>query len=76
LCRIVKNNNYSLATRDLKKKVNEFLQHNNIEDQFSYKEVIKKGIRFIKKYNLGHIEQDILLITNKDELDYYAGKIV
>jgi len=74
LCKIIKDNNYQLNLDKAYELVLESLRKYNIK-KYKTKNVLKKGVVFILKNNMGTINDKELLIFNKEEIDYYSNLI-
>ncbi|MDY6935746.1 MAG: NAD(P)H-dependent glycerol-3-phosphate dehydrogenase [Spirochaetota bacterium] len=74
-CRIIRENNYELAMDDARKAIEHFLQHLNMEKRYKAKSILKKGIEFIEKNNIGQQRDGRIIIMKKDDIDYYSNLI-
>ena len=75
-CRIIKENNYTLKISGADKLIEEMLIKYSIK-KFKPKHVLKKGIFFIEKNNIGRgsVDNGELKIFNSEEIDYYSNLI-
>lgn len=73
LCKIIKENNNILEMESAKQYIKEFLREYKLENRYKAKQILKTGIEFIEKNDIGQQINGELKISKPEELDYYAN---
>ena len=74
-CRIIKENNYTVPLNNVKSIVRDFLSTSGLKSQFTPNEIVNGGHDFILSNDIGTIVEDKIVITEKDEVDYYSNLV-
>jgi hypothetical protein len=74
-CRILREAHYSVPMDDLSERINDFLQKRHLWDCYEIRDILREGMAFTLKNELGLIEGGNLIVTKKDEVNYYANLV-
>lgn len=75
LCRILRDNNYSINIKEAGKYIADSIGSYNLGKRYKARYIMKKGLDFILKNELGSINDGKLVVTKKEEVDYYSNLI-
>jgi hypothetical protein len=72
-CAVLKRYDYALRIGDARAVVKEMLRYDERLRKYSHREIVSKGIDFLEKHGLGRVEDKIIRVSARDEIDYYAA---
>lgn len=73
LSSVIRDNNYRLNMEQAADFISESLKKYNYNGRYKEKNILKKGLDFIIKNRIGTVDDSVLSVTMKDEIDYYAN---
>jgi len=74
-CRILSENSYEIRVGDAKKLVKQFLHANKLEGSVRHKDIMRKGMEFVLRRDIGTVDDKVLRIHDKDLCDYYGNQV-
>ncbi|HQO02749.1 MAG TPA: hypothetical protein PLI62_10790, partial [Spirochaetota bacterium] len=74
-CRILSENGYEIRTAEGKKLVKWFLQMHKLELSVRHRDVLRKGMEFVVRHDIGTVENKALRVSDRDLCDYYGNQV-
>lgn len=74
-CGAIRDKDYRMPLDSADSEINEFLAKKKLNGKYKVKDILKEGTDFIVKRKIGRIDNDEIIISNTEEIDYYSNLV-